>query len=308
MKKLLIFSMLPRDCIFEEEAELRSVPITFVRAAILQCEYHCIRSSSAYPAKLRRQQSKQQCPDFPHPIDTPRFFRMIPRCSHPTDTVSPACSGSSLGPPPSGTCLEQPWAESPGSNTCGAFRNDLIRDRVERPLQINNSVNMTSKSLIDDHVFPLNQRARLWEEIYFSWSCDWGRECKILSSDEKGSRGVILVLSGPELHLTYEFLLKAESMKIHAPLITHYPRRNMVIFRAAAVPTYNFWAQVNYIERVFLQLYVLYACASEDLFYSYCRSWVSPWFKGQFKRRAFFVHSLSMLSSAIMLASINTQP
>lgn len=73
VKKLLIFSMLPRDCVFEEEAELQSVPITSVRAAILQCEYHCSRSSSAYPAELQKQQSKQQCPDFSRPIDTPRF-------------------------------------------------------------------------------------------------------------------------------------------------------------------------------------------------------------------------------------------
>lgn len=162
-----------------------------------------------------------------------QIFRLIPRCSHLTDMVSPACPGSFLGPPPSGTCLERPWAESPGPNTCGAFWNYPIRDRVKRLLQNNNnSVNMTSKSdicqmkvvvesLIDDHVFPLDQCARLWEEIYFSWSCDWAH-CKILSSYEKGSRGAILMLSGPKLYPTYEFLSKVESMKIHAPLITHY--------------------------------------------------------------------------------------
>lgn len=154
--------------------------------------------------------------------------------------------------------------------------------------------------------FPLNQCARLWEDIYFSWSCDCARDCKILSSYEKGSRGVILVLSGPELHPTYEFLSKAESMIIHASLITHYLR----------VETWSFLGLLQFqhkisqfkiiILRVFLHSYILYACASEDHFYSYCRSWVSPWFKGQFKRRAFFVDSLSILSSAIMLAFINS--
>lgn len=207
-----------------------------------------------------------------------QIFRLIPRCSHLTDMVSPACPGSFLGPPPSGTCLERPWAESPGPNTCGVFWNYPIRDIVERLLQINsNSVNMTSKSnicqmkvalesLIDDHVFPLNQCARLWEEIYFNWSCDWTRDCKILSSYEKGSRGVILVLSGPKLHPTYEFLSKAESMKSRSFL-------GLLQFQHTI-------SELKWIIlRVFLHLYVLYACAYEDHFYSYCRSWVSPWFK-----------------------------
>lgn len=169
---------------------------------------------------------------MPWPRDTPRFsdwFQDAPTWQ--TWTLQHVL-GLSWGLPPVGHAWNSPEQRALDP-ILGACRNDPIRDRVKRLLQINNnSVNMTSKSnicqmkvavesLIDDHVFPLNQCARLWEEIYFSWSCDWAH-CKILSSYEKGSRGVILMLSGPKLYPTYEFLSKVESMKIHAPLITHY--------------------------------------------------------------------------------------
>ncbi|KAI3375709.1 hypothetical protein L3Q82_004020 [Scortum barcoo] len=56
----------------------------------------------------RRQQSEQRCPDFPHPRHFLQLFRGDPEAfpGQPRDIVSPACPGSSPGPPPGGTCLE----------------------------------------------------------------------------------------------------------------------------------------------------------------------------------------------------------
>ncbi|KAI3355662.1 hypothetical protein L3Q82_004257 [Scortum barcoo] len=58
--------------------------------------------------QIRRQQSEQRCPDFPHPRHFLQLFRGDPEAfpGQPRDIVSPACPGSSPRPPPGGTCLE----------------------------------------------------------------------------------------------------------------------------------------------------------------------------------------------------------
>lgn len=112
MKKLLIFSMLPRDCVFEEETELQSVPITSVRAAILQCEYHCSRSSSAYPAELQKQQSKQQCPDPEIHPDFQTDSKMLPPDRHGLSSMSWVFLGASPQWDMLGTALSrEPWTQ-----------------------------------------------------------------------------------------------------------------------------------------------------------------------------------------------------
>ncbi|KAI3365133.1 hypothetical protein L3Q82_010117, partial [Scortum barcoo] len=65
-------------------------------------------SSALSGTGSRRQQSEQRCPDFPHPRHFLQLFRGDPEAfpGQPRDIVSPACPGSSPGPPPGGTCLE----------------------------------------------------------------------------------------------------------------------------------------------------------------------------------------------------------
>ncbi|KAK0151551.1 putative nuclease HARBI1 [Merluccius polli] len=90
--------------------ELRMIP-----QSVQHCLFGCC---SAQHSKVgsRGQQPKQGSPDFPFPSYFVQLFLGDPDAfpGQPRDIVSPACPGSSLGSPTSGTCPEHLTREASG--------------------------------------------------------------------------------------------------------------------------------------------------------------------------------------------------
>lgn len=133
---------------------------------------------------------------------------------------------------------------------------------ISQLLEIQHQLQMrvAVESLINDHVCPLNHRARLWEEIHSRQSCFPATGKRLYISHfwwARIWRFDFGVKCWAWTASSWWISIKKGNMKIHALLITSCesrPLRNGLIFRAAAVATYNF-LKLNWLLLFFYRIF-----------------------------------------------------